>query len=241
MRLKVLSVVVFVLAIALAVPAAAWESGAAAPASLDDPTAMTSTGVSVAAGIAARGSGPAAFSSAAFTSAERLLLRGIPEAIRSTCEPRRSDLPVGTVAAVQCRPAVAVVRDMAYYLLDRGPAGRVFEQRRAEAGVNRSTRCVEGQPAVTYWIGGMPTSELCYRNDERRANLRFLEPATECRQLTVGSRTLEAPTIYVAVLGHDRNIAKLARWATDEGEARPSILTRFIQQPGSAWSDACPR
>jgi hypothetical protein len=195
----------------------------------------------VAGGIAARGSGPAAFTSAAFTSAERLLLRGIPQAIRTTCGPRRSDLPAGTVAAVQCKPAVSVVRDMAYYLLDRGPAGRVFEQRRAEAGVNRSTRCVEGQPAVTYWIGGMPTMELCYRNDDRRANLRFLEPATECRELTVGGRTLEAPTIYVAVLGQDRNIARLARWATDDGQALASNLTRFIQQPGSGWSDACPR
>ena len=87
----------------------------------------------------------------------------------------------------------------------------------------------------------MPTKELCYRNDDRRANLRFLEPATECRQLTAGSRTLKAPTIYVAVLGQDGNIAKLARWATDDGQARPSILTRFIQQPGSAWSDSCPR
>ncbi len=186
--------------------------------------------------------GPSAtFGSAALTSAEKLLLSAVPGSIRPTCTARRSDLPTGTVAALQCKPAAAVVRDMAYYLMDSGPAGRVFEERRAEASVVRDARCVRGRPATTTWVGGMPTAELCYRNDDQRANLRFLEPATECRQLTVGDRTLRAPTIYIAVLGQGRDIAGLARWATDDGNAQASALTRFIEQPGNAWSNACPR
>jgi hypothetical protein len=87
----------------------------------------------------------------------------------------------------------------------------------------------------------MPTSELCYRNAARRANLRFLEPATRCRQLDVAGRTLKTPTVYVAVKGRGPNIEKLARWATDGGRARPSVLTRTISQPGSPFSPACPR
>lgn len=179
--------------------------------------------------------------SVSFTTEEKTLQRAIPWRIRETCVPRRSALPSGTVAALQCRPAVPEVRDMAYYLLDGGAAGRVFEQRRVEAGVDTGRRCVAGKPSVTYWIGGMPTSELCYRNEDGRANLRFLERATDCRQLTVGGRTLRTPTIYVAVLGQDRDIASLADWATDGGQARPSILTRIIDQPGSRQSPSCPR
>jgi hypothetical protein len=184
--------------------------------------------------------GPALIPSVSFTAAEKTLLRMIPSRIRRTCVPRRSALARGTVAAVQCRPAARVVRDMAYYLLDGGPADRVFEKRRKDAGVNKGRRCVSGKPGVSYWIGGMPTSELCYRNKDRRANLRFLEPATRCRQLKVAGKTLKTPTVYIAVLGRDRNIAKLARWATDGGHARPSVLTRTIKQPGSRISPACP-
>jgi hypothetical protein len=129
---------------------------------------------------------------------------------------------------------------MAYFLLDGDAAERVFERTREQARVTRGRRCVSGKPGVSYWIGGMPTSELCYRNARRIANLRFLEPATRCRQLAVAGRTLETPTVYVAVKGRGPNIAKLARWATDDGRARPSVLTRRISQPGSPFSPACP-
>jgi len=185
--------------------------------------------------------GSALIPAASFRASEKMLLRMIPKRIRRTCVPRRTALPRGTVAAVQCRPAARVVRDMAYYLLDGGPADRVFEKRRKDAGVTKGRRCATGRPGVSYWIGGMPTSEVCYRNADRRANLRFLEPATRCRQLKVAGRTLKTPTVYVAVLGRDRNIARLARWATDSGRARPSVLTRTINQPGSRPSPSCPR
>ena len=189
--------------------------------------------------VAYQGAAPAP--SASFRASEKLLLRAIPKRIRPTCVPRRSGLPRGTVAAVQCRPVARMVRAMAYYLLDGDAAERVFEKVRQNAGVDKGRRCVTGRPGVTYWVGGMPTSELCYRNARRIANLRFLEPATRCRQLEVAGRTLETPTVYVAVKGRGPNIEKLARWATDGGRARPSVLTRKISQPGSPFSPACPR
>ena len=186
--------------------------------------------------------GPAFVAPAAsFTAAERLLLKGIPWRIRKTCVPRRSALARGTVAAVQCRPASRVVSDMAYYLMDSGPAYRVFEQRRKQAGVRRGGSCLSGKPRYDIWIGGMPTAELCYRNSDGRANLRILEPATNCRKLKVAGRTLRTPTIYIAVLGRDGDIGKLDRWATGNGRESPSVLTRPIRQPGSGFSPSCLR
>jgi hypothetical protein len=134
-----------------------------------------------------------------------------------------------------------MVRTMAYYLLDGDAAERIFERVRKGAGVNKGRRCITGKPGVTYAIGGMPTSELCYRNAARLANLRFLEPATRCRQLEVAGRWLKVPTVYVAVKGRGPNIERLARWATDDGRGLPSVLTRKISQPGSPFSPACPR
>lgn len=226
---------VVIAATVAAAPTAAWTP----PGSTEAP-GPGGAAIPLVSAAASTDPGAAVSQSASFTAAERMLLRAIPQRIRRTCRPRRSDLARGTVAAVQCRPAARVVRDMAYYLLDGGPAGRVFEQRRKGAGVDRGRRCVSGKPGVTYWIGGMPTSELCYRNDDGRANLRFLEPATRCRQLKVRTKTLKTPTIYIAVLGRGRDIARLARWATDRGRARPSVLTRTISQPGSRPSPACP-
>jgi hypothetical protein len=177
---------------------------------------------------------------ARFTAAERMLLKTIPWRIRKTCVPRRSVLPRGTVAAVQCKPAARVVRDMAFYLLEGGPAERVFEQRRKQAGVRRGGSCLSGKPRYGYWVGGMPTAELCYRNSDGRANLRILEPATPCKQLKVAGRTMKVPTIYIAVLGRGGNIGRLARWATGGGRGSPSILTRRIDQPRSPGSPGCP-
>lgn len=183
---------------------------------------------------------PALVPAASFKPAEKTLLRAVPKRIRPTCVPRRSGLPRGTVAALQCRPPARMVRAMAYFLLDGDAAERVFERVREQARASEGRRCVSGKPGVSYWIGGMPTSELCYRNARRIANLRFLEPATRCRQLAVAGRTLETPTVYVAVRGRGPDIGKLARWATDDGRARPSVLTRRISQPGSPFSPACP-
>lgn len=183
----------------------------------------------------------AAAAESAFTSAEQVLLKGIPAAIRGTCVPRRSQNPSGTIAAVQCAPGTATVADMAYYLMDGPAASKVFEQRMDENGVtDRGKRCSEGQRTKTYWIGGGVTTEGCYRNDSGKASLRFLEPANGCRQVRVDGRWIKRPTIYVAVLGPDGDIAELADWATDGGTADPSVLTKAIKQPDAPLSPACP-
>jgi heat shock protein HslJ len=175
-----------------------------------------------------------------FSAAEKVLLEGIPADIRATCSPRRSANPAGTVAAVQCKPNAAVVRDMAYYLMDGDDADAVFMERVNQAGKLGSKRCSKGKPAVTYWVGGGPTAELCYRNDDGRANLRFERLATACKQLKVDGKTLKTPTFYVAVLGHDGNIKKLADWATNDGKASPSVLTKTIKRPNAPAGEGCP-
>jgi len=178
---------------------------------------------------------------AAFTAAERVLRRGIPAAIRDTCVPRRSQNPTGTIAAVQCAPDTSTVADMAYYLMDGPDASKVFEQRMDANGVKDSgKRCSEGQKTKTYWIGGGVTTEGCYRNDSGKANLRFLDPANGCKQVKADGSWIKRPTIYIAVLGPDGNITKLADWATDGGTARPSVLTKAIKQPNAPLSPACP-
>jgi len=178
---------------------------------------------------------------AAFTAAERVLRRGIPAAIRDTCVPRRSQNPTGTIAAVQCAPDTSTVADMAYYLMDGPDASKVFERRMDENGVTDSgKRCSKGQKAKTYWIGGGVTTEGCYRNDSGKANLRFLDPANGCKQVKADGSWIKRPTIYIAVLGPDGNITKLADWATDGGTARPSVLTKAIKQPNAPLSPACP-
>jgi len=178
---------------------------------------------------------------AAFSSAERVLLKGIPAAIRGTCVPRRSQNPTGTIAAVQCAPNTSTVADMAYYLMDGPDASKVFEQRMDENGVTDSgKRCSKGQKTKTYWIGGGVTTEGCYRNDSGKASLRFLEPANGCKQVKADGSWIKRPTIYIAVLGPDGNITKLADWATDGGTARPSALTKAIKQPNAPLSPACP-
>ena len=178
---------------------------------------------------------------AAFSSAERVLLKGIPAAIRATCVPRRSQNPTGTIAAVQCAPKTSTVADMAYYLMDGPDASKVFEKRMTENGVkDTGKRCSTGQKTMTYWIGGGVTTEGCYRNDSGKANLRFLEPANGCKQVKVDGSWIKRPTIYIAVLGPDGDITELADWATDGGTANPSVLTKAIKQPDAPGSPACP-
>jgi heat shock protein HslJ len=177
----------------------------------------------------------------AFTSAEQVLRKGIPAAIRGTCVPRRDQNPTGTIAALQCAPATSAVADMAYYLMDSPKASKVFEQRMDANGVkDTGNRCSKGQKSKTYWIGGGATTEGCYRNGNGKANLRFLEPANGCKKVKVNGSWIERPTIYIAVLGPDGNITKLANWATDGGTANPSVLTKVIQQPNAPMSPACP-
>lgn len=173
-----------------------------------------------------------------FNPAERILLEGIPGPIRRTCTPRRSENPIGAIAAVQCKPATPVVRDMAYYLMTGAAATNVFEQRMRQNGVSDGAgQCRTGDASLAYDTPG-PAAIGCYVNADGRANLRIVGPASGCHQLRVGDRTLRIPAIYIAVLGSDDDIRSVARWA--EPRAGRSALTQEIKRPNAPISPRCP-
>jgi heat shock protein HslJ len=191
---------------------------------------------------AARSAGP---DLSAFTEAERVLLSGVREDIAETCEPRRSQNPGGTIAALQCRPDTPAVADMAYYLMEQPDADRVWTQRMKQNKVKDGTRnraCAFDRPSMMFWVGGGLSVAGCYRNDDGRANLRFVTPATECRQLTAGATQVKNPSVYIAVLGPDRDIGSLYQWAASSTEwEHGEDLLRPLKQPGQPWSEQCPR
>jgi heat shock protein HslJ len=177
-------------------------------------------------------------SGVSFSAAEKILLEGVPKAIKSTCTPRRSDNPAGTLAAVQCKPDTAVVRDMAYYLMNGTAAANVFGQRMDENGVaDGPGRCRNGVSVAEYEVPG-PGAQGCYINADGRANLRIVQPASGCNQLKVGSKTVRTPAIYAAVLGSTGNIRQLARWA--EPQLGADRVTREIKRPNMPISPRCP-
>ncbi len=176
-----------------------------------------------------------------FSTAETVLLEGIPGGIRNTCLPRRSDNPAGTVAAVQCQPATSRVRDMAYYLMESDDAWDTWRQRMRENGAwNKNGECRKGRIGTSVATGGLEASG-CYRNDDGRANLRYATSITACRQLKAGDTRLEKPAVYIAVLGPDGDIAKLTKWAESRPYGGPEDLVQTIKRPKEAWSDICPR
>lgn len=172
-----------------------------------------------------------------FNAAERILLEGIPNAIRRTCTPRRSENPGRTIAAVQCQPDTPVVRDMAYYLMTAAAATNVFEQRMRQNGVTDGAgQCRLGDVSLSYDTPG-PSASGCYVNADGRANLRMVAAASGCHQLRVGDRRLRIPAIYVAVLGNDDDIRALARWT--EPPAGTPILQE-IKRRNAPISPRCP-
>jgi heat shock protein HslJ len=173
-----------------------------------------------------------------FTKAEKVLLEGIPTDIARTCEPRRRQNPRGTLAAVQCKPVSPVVKDMAYYLMSSAAAGRVWDERMRDHGVEDGPgECWNGQPDAVYYTPG-PDVDGCYVNDDGIANLRYVANAAGCSQLNVAGRQLKDPAIYVAVLGHDDDIAKLTRWAQPK-RGGSQILTQTIERPALPAAARC--
>lgn len=178
-------------------------------------------------------------STAAFNAAEKILLEGIPAAIRKTCSPRRSQNPSGTLAAVQCQPNTPVVRDMAYYLMKGTDAVGVWEQRMSENGVtDGNTQCWNGKPSLRYYTPG-PDVDGCYVNADGRANVRAVMAAAGCNQLKVDGKWVKTPAIYVALLGNDSNITKLQRWAWPK-RVGDDVITKTIKRPNAPISPRCP-
>lgn len=180
----------------------------------------------------------------AFTAAEKVLLGAVRKDIAQTCEPRRSQNPAGTIAALQCEPDAPQVADMAYYLMESNDAEKVYQQRMRAYQVKEGTQdrsCANGRPSQMWWVGGGFEVAGCYRNEDGRANLRFVNTLAQCRQLTAGDRQVKNPSIYIAVLGPDRDIGSLWGWAASsrDWEAGEDLFDPIVQ-PGQPWSDQCP-
>jgi len=188
----------------------------------------------------ARQSSAAVTDGSSFTAAEKVLLEAIPAMIRSACVPRRSDNPFGTVAAVQCTPSASIVRDMAYYLMESGPATAVWEARMNQYNVKDGPgSCRKGKKDKVYYTPG-PNADGCYVNADGRANLRYLAAATSCKQLDAGNTHLKRPTLYIAVLGNNKNLAALTKWAEPDKYGGPDTLYKPIKRPNEAHSPMCP-
>lgn len=169
-------------------------------------------------------------STGAFNAPEKTLLTAIPAAIRRTCEPRRDQNPAGTVAAVQCKPETAEVRDMAYYLIPGQRSQRVWQERMDAYGVKyRERSCSNGKQGLTLFTGGIQAAG-CYINEDGRANLRYLhQPWEDCGALQIGSTRVKEPVMYIAVLGPDDDLATLTAWAEPRRDARPSALFKRVR------------
>ena len=180
----------------------------------------------------------------AMNAAERVLLGAVRADIAKTCEPRRTQNPAGTIAALQCQPNAPEVRDMAYYLMESDDAWKVYRRRMQDNEVRNGTEnraCAFNKPSQMAWVGGGIVNAGCYRDDNGRANLRFVNTLADCRQLTAGAIQVKSPSIYIAVLGPDRDIASLWSWAASstDWEAGEDLFDP-IKQPGQPWSDQCP-
>ena len=171
--------------------------------------------------------------SSTFSAAEQTLLKGIPAAIRSTCGPLRGSNPSGTLAAVRCDPSASVVDDLAYYLMPYAAAKRTFNTVMNDHGVPQRHRCPDGM--ASRGLLAPSSGEGCFV-DGGRANVRLIEMAANCHQLTVGSRQLAEPVIYVAIESAGDGIAPLFGWAKD---SQGSTVTRAIPHAGQPVSPAC--
>lgn len=145
-------------------------------------------------------SGSGSGSGAAFNTAERVLLRAIPQKVERTCQPLRSGLPAGTVAAVACAGSRQTVAEQAYYLMEWRDAVATMEAVADSNGVpNRNPRCFDQQAG---WIdhGTNLGAEACW-SENGKANYRLVTMATNCKQLDVAGTRLRQPAIYLAMEG----------------------------------------
>jgi hypothetical protein len=177
---------------------------------------------------------PKSGGSASFSSAEKILLSGIPTRIANYCSPLRSSLPKGTRAAVTCRPNTKVVSSVDYYLLEGSQAaaqfGTVMEAFNVpEVGAGGQS-CVDGVKSQRYTVGNGWQAEGCYR-ENKVAQLRFVDNATDCKKLKVGGKTLGSPAVYIALQASSNDVAGLYDWATrnlSDDSARLTSITQPI-------------
>ncbi len=103
--------------------------------------------------------------------------------------------------------------------------------------------CEQGVKSQRQWVGGGWEADGCYRTNQR-AEVRFIDNATECRKLKVGGKTLPSPAFYIEVQGNDNDVEGVYSWATkglDAGAGQLASLTVPIKRPDAGWSPSCPR
>ena len=177
----------------------------------------------------------AASASRALTQTERQLVMGIPKRIRDTCQPLRSSLPEGTLAAVRCEPRSGLVEEMAYYLTPYASAERTFGRVMRGNGVPQRYRCDAGRPSQMLQSPYHATG--CFIADGR-ANVRLVTWAADCQQLDIGGKRVKEPAVYIAIEGSSNRIRPLFEWATTDD---PTFTPAWTNIPlrGNPRSPAC--
>jgi len=186
-----------------------------------------------------------ASSSTTFTSAEKLLLEGIPSRIADRCQPLRSSLPKSTRAAVTCTPNTKVIESADYYLMNGSDAaaefGSVMSQFNVPDVVAADQTCAEGVKSQRQSFGSGWRAEGCYRTNGQ-AEVRFIDNAAACKKLKVNGKTMPNPAIYIALQGTDNDLPAVYRWATKdlaEGSDQLTSITQPIPS-GLGTAPACP-
>jgi heat shock protein HslJ len=152
-----------------------------------------------------------------FTSAERTLLKGIPTRIANRCRPLRSSLPKGTRAAVSCAPNTSTVASVDYYLMEGARAAAAFANEMDQFNVPDATAadqtCEQGVKSQRQWVGNGWQAEGCYRAN-KRAELRFIDNATDCKKLRVDGTNVASPTFLIHLQGSNNDVSAVHDWAT---------------------------
>ncbi len=178
---------------------------------------------------------------------EQTLLKAIPNRIAKTCDPLRASLPSGTQAAMTCTPNTDAVASIEYYLMEGDDAAAAYQTTMADFNVPQATSdtktCEQGIKSQRQWIGGGWQADGCFRSGSR-AEVRFIDNATDCRKLKVAGTTLQSPSIYMSLQGKGKDIGRVYAWATkglDTGERWITSLTVPIERPNAAISPSCPQ
>lgn len=178
-----------------------------------------------------------------FSAAEKVLLKGIPTRISNYCSPLRTALPKGTRAAVACRPNTSAVSSVDYYLLDGSRAMTEFGSVMSSYNVTDASAggqtCADGTKSQNIYLGGWQ-AQGCYR-ENKTAQLRFVDNATDCKKLKVDGKTLGSPAFYISIQGAGNDVAKAHAWATkglDQGSGQLTSITQPIPS-NAADSPAC--
>ena len=175
-----------------------------------------------------------------FSPEEEHLVAGVRDDARVNCSPRRTELPEGALAGIECRPTTGPAARVGVYAFDGSDdALRAYFDRLASYGVEPETgNCWEGIPGDGFWGGdtGVDNGQNeiyrqgCFLDEDGHANLRF---------------TGLAESVYVGIVGQSwTSIPELLEWAWAEDDGNPGIYRPMCRYRGGmltprerAWDD----